>query len=235
MVHKKISSMFSRPLTKKKSTSSIMDLSPKLTSNDKLSKSSSAWDLTRFFRAGKVQRSDMNVAVFGLPNVGKTTLTKKLGNSMYDGCDFKPELTELYDADVCFNDADTDTLHEHRLSILDTTGLLRSRFSTMYRKTILDCHAFILVFSFDDEKSIEEIRFMYDDITAFKSQNDVPTLIVGTDKGTSTNMEYRTHVLSQLAWSCPNGLIHKCEYIDEETDSEMVSLLLQSLVKTSLS
>ena len=145
---------------------------------------SSAKRLTKRLRPRRVHRCEANVALLGPLRVGKTEIANHLGQSFYADCEVKPEITELYQADVRFEDAEAK--HHHRLSILDTIGTFRECFPSMYEKTIQDCDAFILVFVKGDRTSFEEVKQIYNDIITIKERETVPILLVANKREDAT-------------------------------------------------
>ena len=153
----------------------------------------------------KSTQIEANIALFGSRNVGKTTIAKTLGRSLYQDCDFKPELVELYQAEM----SGPASKQHHKLSIFDTTGSYRKDYPSMYRKTIADCQAFILVFSLEDRSTLEEVKLVYNDILEVKQQERVPILIVANEReekrkseSDETRAQNRSELRSELA-ACP--------------------------------
>ena len=164
-------------------------------------------NLARMILPQKVSQRETNIALFGSANVGKSGIASTLGRSLYEDCEFKPELVELFEADVTVDVSNTK--HQHKLSIFDTIGSFRENYPSMYRKIIEDCQAFVLVFSPQDQVSLEEVKLVYNDILEVKQKEKVPILIVANEGEINESDEQSRNVLynihSELR-SCPNCL-----------------------------
>ena len=173
--------------------------------NDRLSMR----NLARKILLQKQTQREANIALFGSAKVGKSAIAGTLGRSLYEDSEFKPELVELYEADISVTVSNAK--YQHKLSIFDTIGSFRQSYPSMYRKTIEDCQAFVLVCSTKDRTSLEEVKLIYNDILDVKQQDKVPILIVANqiESEESNEEKYskniRNQLLSELA-ECPNCL-----------------------------
>ena len=119
-----------------------------------------------------------NIGIFGASQVGKTQIINIFATSIYGkSAVFKPTFTECYERKMVLRSSD-GTVCKHELSILDTSGKLRYDFPNVYRHAILNCEAFVLVCSMDDEESIREIEYMLEDIDALKKTTNTPVIII---------------------------------------------------------
>ena len=119
-----------------------------------------------------------NIAVFGASGVGKTQIINAFATSIYGKNPvFRPTITECYERKIILRSQD-GTVCKHELSILDTAGNLRYDFPSVHKQAIQNSEAFILVFSLDDEASLNEMEYILQDIYAIKKSQNTPVLII---------------------------------------------------------
>lgn len=125
----------------------------------------------------------LTIAVFGDKNVGKTSLIRRFIGQSFSK-QHKPTVEDYYEEEII-----RGTHKCRQLKILDTTGSYD--FPVMRQLAISKAQAFILVYSFDDPKSFEKIKWHRQEILKYKSHSNVPMLIVcnKTDLTDINNLE----------------------------------------------
>lgn len=143
-----------------------------------------------------------NIAVLGSSQVGKTQIINSFATSIYGkSAVFKPTFTECYERNIVLKSQD-GTICKHELSILDTAGRLRYDFPNVYRQAIQNCEAFVLVFSMDDEESLNELEYMLQDIDTLKKSHNTPVLIIANkaDKVVDKNTDQMRRMREKIAY-----------------------------------
>ena len=113
----------------------------------------------------------MCITLFGLGNVGKTSLVKRFKYDSF-GEEYIETIEDKYNITVPYSDnTDCD------VNILDTSGTYQ--FPAMRRHAIEHSDGFILVYSVDKYDSLIKVQELYKEITTIKTTNNVPILLVG--------------------------------------------------------
>lgn len=112
----------------------------------------------------------LTVAVFGDKQVGKTSLIRRFIGQSFSRL-HHPTVEDYYEEDVI-----RGTNRCRQLKILDTTGTYD--FPAMRQIAIDKAEAFILVYSLDDPKSFEKVKWHRAEILKYKNSSTVPMLIV---------------------------------------------------------
>lgn len=112
----------------------------------------------------------LTVAVFGDKKVGKTSLIRRfIGQSFCRH--HHPTVEDYYEEDVI-----RGTNRSRQLKILDTTGTYD--FPAMRQIAISKSEAFILVYSLDDPKSFDKVKWHREEILKYKNYPKVPIVVV---------------------------------------------------------
>ena len=112
----------------------------------------------------------LTVSVFGDKKVGKTSLIRRfLGQSF--SRHYQPTVEDYYEEEII-----RETNRCRQLQILDTTGSYD--FPAMRKIAINKSEAFVLVYSLDDPKSFEKLKWHREEILKYKNNNKVPIVVV---------------------------------------------------------
>ena len=112
----------------------------------------------------------LTIAVFGDKKVGKTSLIRRfIGQSF--SVQHNPTVEDFYEEEII-----RGTHRCRQLQILDTTGSYD--FPVMRQLAISKSEAFILVYSLDDPKSFEKVKWHRQEILKYKQRTKVPILVV---------------------------------------------------------
>ena len=112
----------------------------------------------------------LTIAVFGDKKVGKTSLIRRfIGQSFTRH--HQPTVEDYYEEEII-----RGTHRCRQLKILDTTGSYD--FPVMRQIAISKSEAFILVYSLDDPKSFEKVKWHRQEILKYKEHSQVPILVV---------------------------------------------------------
>ena len=125
----------------------------------------------------------LTIAVFGDKKVGKTALIRRFVGQSFSR-QHNPTVEDYYEEDII-----RGTHRCRQLKILDTTGSYD--FPVMRQIAISKSEAFILVYSLDDSKSFEKVKWHRQEILKYKKQTKVPILVVcnKTDLTDTANLE----------------------------------------------
>lgn len=125
----------------------------------------------------------LTVAVFGDKKVGKTSLIRRFIGQSFTR-QHNPTVEDYYEEEIV-----RGTHRFRQLHILDTTGSYD--FPAMRQIAIAKAEAFILVYSLDDPKSFEKVKWHRQEILKYKGNNKVPILIVcnKTDLADTASLE----------------------------------------------
>lgn len=125
----------------------------------------------------------LTIAVFGDKKVGKTALIRRFIGQSFSR-QHNPTVEDYYEEDII-----RGTHRCRQLKILDTTGSYD--FPVMRQIAISKSEAFILVYSLDDSKSFEKVKWHRQEILKYKKHTKVPILVVcnKTDLTDTANLE----------------------------------------------
>ena len=112
----------------------------------------------------------LTIAVFGDKKVGKTSLIRRFIGQSFSR-QHNPTVEDYYEEDMI-----RGTHRCRQLKILDTTGSYD--FPVMRQIAISKSEAFILVYSLDDPKSFEKVKWHRQEILKYKKHTKVPILVV---------------------------------------------------------
>lgn len=112
----------------------------------------------------------LTIAVFGDKKVGKTSLIRRFVGQSFSR-QHNPTVEDYYEEDII-----RGTHRCRQLKILDTTGSYD--FPVMRQIAISKSEAFILVYSLDDPKSFEKVKWHRQEILKYKKHAKVPILVV---------------------------------------------------------
>lgn len=112
----------------------------------------------------------LTIAVFGDKKVGKTSLIRRFIGQSFTR-QHNPTVEDYYEEDII-----RGTHRCRQLKILDTTGSYD--FPVMRQIAIAKSQAFILVYSLDDPKSFEKVKWHRQEILKYKEHSKVPILVV---------------------------------------------------------
>lgn len=112
----------------------------------------------------------LTIAVFGDKKVGKTALIRRFIGQSFSK-QHNPTVEDYYEEEII-----RGTHRCRQLKILDTTGSYD--FPAMRQIAISKSEAFVLVYSVDDPKSFEKVKWHRQEILKYKGQTKVPILIV---------------------------------------------------------
>lgn len=114
----------------------------------------------------------LTIAVFGAKKVGKTSLIRRFVGQSFTK-QHNPTVEDYYEEDII-----RGTHRCRQLKILDTTGSYD--FPVMRQIAISKAEAFILVYSLDDPKSFEKVKWHRQEILKYKEneKRKVPILVV---------------------------------------------------------
>ena len=114
--------------------------------------------------------------MFGLGGVGKTSLIHRFLFNKFDSA-YTATIEDDYRQVITYNNHIVD------VTVLDTAG--NYQFPAMRKHAIQHGHGFVLVYAIDDTSSLEEVKRLYDEISANKKDSGkCPLILVGnkTDK-----------------------------------------------------
>ncbi|XP_057316550.1 GTP-binding protein Rheb homolog 1-like [Hydractinia symbiolongicarpus] len=140
---------------------------------------------TRRRAHAKLYHFPTKVAVFGAPNVGKTTITRRFTQKDYPD-DFQ-KVTEVYKVTITTKCEDGVSC-KHDLSLHDTPGSLRGMLPDLYEAVIRKSDTFIIVFALDDHDSMNLVFRTLHDLYNVKGEH-VPVLIVANKSDLASNDE----------------------------------------------
>ena len=112
----------------------------------------------------------LTIAVFGDKKVGKTSLIRRFIGQSFSR-QHNPTVEDYYEEDII-----RGTHRCRQLKILDTTGSYD--FPAMRQIAISKASAFILVYSLDEPKSFEKVKWHRQEILKYKGHSKVPILVV---------------------------------------------------------
>ncbi|XP_031555387.1 ras-related protein Rap-1-like [Actinia tenebrosa] len=143
-----------------------------------------SWDVL------SLPQSVFKVVILGAGGVGKTSLVMRFVRDYFPQ-KYIPTVEDVYEKTVTLN-KDFGAFFE----IMDTAGSYQ--FPAMKRLTMEHGNAFVLVYSLDDESSLQEALRIQKEIIEIKGTTNVPILLVG-NKTDLVNQEVLDKTRAQVA------------------------------------